>query len=100
MEWPGSTTRTTPALAFRIDVSGSRPKLDGHFERKVKSYSRHRSGRGIWTSTQGVQEPNVFGSDRVNLEWPQARYFAPDNASWVYKARVTEWLLPGQTDPH
>ncbi|MDJ1138465.1 hypothetical protein [Streptomyces iconiensis] len=92
--WATGTKR-----AFRIDVSGSRPQVVDHFERWVKSYSRHSSGRGIWTSSQGVQKPNVYGSDRVNLEWPKARYFAPDNASWIYKARTTDWLLPGQTDP-
>ncbi|MBP2185451.1 hypothetical protein [Amycolatopsis magusensis] len=78
---------------FRINKSGGgRPRIDWEYPTpKVKSFSKHRSGRGIYTAdTLG----NKYGSSWVDFVWPnqpvEAKPVGEQKEKWIYKARLTD----------
>lgn len=77
---------------IKIDKSGGKPRKVWTYPAKhVKSFSRHRTGRGVWTASPPT---NDYGSDQVNLLWPTQTVKAPKRSGqqekWIYKARLTD----------
>jgi hypothetical protein len=77
---------------FRINKSGGgRPWIDWEYPpRKVKSFSKHSSGRGVYTADT---LDNKFGSPQVQLVAPNqlvtAQQRTGQQQKWIYKARFT-----------
>ncbi|TVL90317.1 twin-arginine translocation signal domain-containing protein [Streptomyces sp. SAJ15] len=79
---------------FKIYKAGDRPSISwSHRVREVKSFSRHESGRGIWTTSRDVDNP--YGDNKVHFMWPNETVRHSDRSKWIYKARLLNHELPG-----
>ncbi|MFI2241468.1 twin-arginine translocation signal domain-containing protein [Streptomyces chrestomyceticus] len=83
---------TGSRFLLKINKSGGRPRFEwGEPPAAAKSFSRHRSGRGIYTIDS---EGNDYGTDKVEFLWPRATVTVPTNGKqqvkWIYKARLTD----------
>ncbi|GAA2096758.1 hypothetical protein GCM10009801_66560 [Streptomyces albiaxialis] len=83
---------TGSAFQLKINKAGGPPRVEWSYPLpRVKSFSRHRSGRGIYTIDS---ENNPFGTDKVDFLWPSQTVTVPQGPGqkekWIYKARLTD----------
>lgn len=77
---------------FKINKAAGHPALDWwQPPGQAKSFSRHRSGRGIYTVDS---KGNGYGSDKVDFLWPAQTVTVPlregQTEKRIYKARLTD----------
>ncbi|MDJ1130998.1 hypothetical protein [Streptomyces iconiensis] len=86
---------TGSEFMFKINKSGGTPRVEWfHRLGLVKSFSRDRSGRGVWTASPALDPDNKYGTDKVNFMWKAQTVTAPrlsgQGEKRIYKARLTD----------
>ena len=77
---------------LKINKSAGRPRVEWRqAPAKAKSFSRHRSGRGMYTFDAWG---NAYGYNKVHFLWPYQEVTVPKTGKqgdrWIYKARLTD----------
>jgi len=80
---------------FKVYKAQGNPRIVWSYgESEAKSFSRHESGRGVYTTAHYTSPHNPYGDNKVRFLWPQETVRQP-HAKWIYKARLTNHELPG-----
>lgn len=78
---------TDSGHVYRVDKRNPAAMEVSSTRKYVKSFSRHRSGEGVWTSAP-QDASNPFGTSWVHFRWPSAATQRPGGR--LYKARLVE----------
>lgn len=97
--WVSSSTQL-----LKINKSSNKPRVDERYPiAKMKSFSRHSSGRSVWTVAPSASGPDRYGNDEVNCMWPTENnkpvkvpnFDGQVGMKRIYKARVLPFLNRG-----